>query len=227
MPENEIVFRGQINITSGEVNVPAVMPVTYGGGKSLIAVGNGGILYINGCNDAEQTVSQCCVESGGWIRASGAKAAVGSCHVNEKGELSVTDGAIAYNIITSGRATFRNAGPVNTVKVEGAGSAHIVNTTVKHLKFIASGTADVVSSGFLDEVIIMRGGCCTISSGCAARRVDVCSGGVLKICDAVVTELWQDAGGVIDPHGKCKIHYQANSPVGGPEYVDYDSKKEK
>lgn len=227
MPENEIVFRGQISITFGDVNIPAIIPVTYGGSNSLIAVGKGCILYVNGGNDAKQVVSHCCVEAEGWIMVSGANATVGECHVNEKGCLSVVDGAFAYDVTVGGAATFRNAATALRVFVSAGGSAHIENTTIKHLKIIASGTADVVSSGFLDEAIIMRGGCCTISSGCAARRVDVCSGGVLKIRDAAVTELWQDTGGVIDLQGKCKIHYQANSPVGGPEYVDYDSKKEK
>lgn len=225
MPDNEIVFRGQIHITSGNVNIPANIPVTYGDGKSLIAVGKGGILYVNGDSDTKQSVRNCCVEAEGWIMVSGANATISECHVNEKGCLSVVDGAFAYDVTVGGAATFRNAATALRVLVSAGGSAHIENTTIKHLKVIVDGRAEVFSSGFLDEAVILNGGVCVLGSGCAARRVDVCSGAMLVIKDAVVTELWQDTGGVVSPQGKCKIHYQANSPVGGPQYVDYDNKK--
>lgn len=218
----QVRMLGGIRIESGRVEVPecleAVLDGHFSGG--LIDIGPKGYLELAG-GSSSQSVRGACVESHGFLLASGSMAHVASCHINEGGSMSVIDGAQAWDVTTLGETHIRSCGtPTGHIAVSG-GRTIVDGGSLDYLSACTHADVRIVSGAFVRGLIVCNGGKCLID-GASATDIEIYSGGTLGLVRGAATDITLHSGGTVTRAGRCKVHYKALSPVNGAEWEDAD-----
>ena len=218
---------GHLQIASGIFEVPDGVQARINGDTpgGLRAVGHDGTLNILGQN-ASKSLRHACVEEKGFLYASGALASVHDVYVNEGGSLSVISGATVWDVETEGMVRIVNAGhPTGHLKVRSGGILHVIGSWVDKVTVCGGGSALIMSGAHIEQIEICPNAACRVYSGSvASAQID--SGGTMALVNGMATEVFQQAGGVLLTQGRCKLHFQSISEVGGVEWKDYGNANE-
>ena len=218
---------GHLQIASGIFEVPDGVQARINGDTpgGLIAVGHDGTLNILGQN-ASQSLRHACVEEKGFLFASGALASVHDVYVNEGGSLSVISGATVWDVETEGMVRIVDAGhPTGHLRVRSGGILHVTGSWVDKVTVCGGGSALIMSGAHIEQIEICPNAACRVYSGSvASAQID--SGGTMALVNGMATEVFQQSGGVLLTEGRCKLHFQSISEVGGVEWKDYGNENE-
>ena len=218
---------GHLQIANGIFEVPDGVQARINGDApgGLIAVGHDGTLNILGQN-ASQTLRHACVEEKGFLFASGALASVHDVYVNGGGSLSVISGATAWEVETEGMVRIVDAGhPTGHLKVRSGGILHVTGSWVDKVTVGGGGSALIMSGAHIEQIEVCPNAACRVYSGSvASAQID--SGGTMSLVNGMATEVFQCSGGVLLTEGRCKLHFQSISEVGGVEWKDYGNETE-
>ena len=217
----EVNISGDLMFTSGVFEAPDCIGLSLVGAHGCISIGSNATMNLYG-GSASQSLRHACVQKGGYLYASGSLAHVTSCYVAEGGQMSIIDGADGWDITTLGEAHFFSAGIITSVTVSG-GELRVASCTVEKLTVCTHGNVHVASSGSVRGLTICNGGKCLID-GAQATDIEIHSGGTLGVVSGAATNVSLHSGGTLTRAGRCKIHYQALSEVGGAEWEDADGK---
>lgn len=215
---------GHLRIASGIFEVPDGVQARIDGNVpgGLIDVGLDGTLNILGQN-ASQTLRHACVEEKGFLFASGALASVHDVYVNAGGSLFVISGATVWEVETEGMVRIVDAGhPTGHLRVRSGGILHVTGSWVDKVTVCGGGSAHIMSGAHIEQIEVCPNAACRVYSGSvASAQID--SGGTMSLVNGMATEVFQQSGGVLLKEGRCKLHYQSISEVGGVEWKDYGS----
>ena len=218
---------GHLYISSGLFELPEDIQARLDGNVpgGLIAVGREGTMNIYG-GKASQTVRRACVENGGFMFVSGSLAGVYDCHVNEGGKLSVVSGAAAWEIEVEGELRLVSAaGNVGHVHVSAGGYVQVEGCWVDRVTMYNGGSLAVLSGAHVEVLHVAPGAVCHVTKGSVASA-EIHSGGRLVVTNGAATEISVDSGGILVRDGRCKIHYQSYSQVGGAQFEEYNDAQE-
>ena len=218
---------GHLQISNGIFEVPDGVQARINGDVpgGLIAVGYDGTLNILGQN-ASQSLRHACVEEKGFLYASGALASVHDVYVNEGGSLSVVSGATVWEVETEGMVRIVDAGhPTGHLKVRSGGILHVTGSWVDKVTVCGGGSAHIMSGAHIEQIEVCPNATCRVYSGSvASAQID--SGGTMSLVNGTATEVFQCSGGVLLTEGRCKLHFQSISEIGGVEWKEYGNETE-
>jgi len=209
---------GFITVSSGRIELPEDVDVYMSG---CAVIGKGGELILNGKGQSSQYIHECIVEEGGYLYAGGNLAHVTSATIQESGHLYVSDDAHMYDVMGGGLIICTGAASILHMEVTAGGKAVMENVKLaRNVHVHPRAELEVSSQTHIEHLVVRMGGYARISESHAVD-VEICSGGTLSILDANVSEIRQSEGAVVKINGKCKVHYNRLSEVGGPEFKEY------
>lgn len=212
------IMSGFITVSSGCIKLPEEVGLWLSG---CTVVGPGGELRLNGKGQSSQSVHECIIESGGYLYAGGNLARVTSATVQESGRLFVNDDARLCDVMCGGLMVCRGASNILHMEVTAGGKALLEDVKCANGVHVhPRAELEVSSQTHIEHLVVRMGGYARISESHAVD-VEICSGGTLSILDANVSEIRQSEGAVVKINGKCKVHYNRLSEVGGPEFKEY------
>ena len=141
--------------------------------------------------------------------------------------MDVVSGAGAFEIEVDGQLLLDSAaaGTVGHIHVNSGGYMLASATWIDRLEIREGGTATLTSGTHVEIVEVRSGASCIVRSASIASA-DVSSGGTLGLVNGTSTETFLHSGGVMTKAGRCKIHYQSISEVGGAVFKDYGDVEE-
>lgn len=212
------VISGFITVSSGCIMLPDDVGLYLSG---CTVVGPGGKLHLDGTAQQEQTVHDCIIESGGYLYAKGPRACVKGATLQESGHLYASEDARLIDIAGAGSMICRGANSVMHMEITSGGTAVLEGVaSAKSVHVLPHAELEVGSNTSIEHLVVRMGGYARISESHAVD-VEICSGGTLSILDSNVSEIRQYEGAVVKINGKCKVHYNRLSEVGGPELKEY------
>ena len=218
---------GRINISSGFLEIPDTMQARIDGSASggLIVVGKQGTLNICG-GHASQYVRHTLIEPGGYMNVSGCMASAYDTYINSGGSMAVIDGGCAFEVEVDGDLRFTSAaGDVGHIHVNSGGRMCAEATWIQRAEAREKSWVAITSGAHVEIIEICSGATCIVRSASVARAY-VRSGGTLSVIDGTSTETFIQSGGIMKKSGRCKIHYQSISEVGGAVFKDYCNAEE-
>jgi hypothetical protein len=87
------------------------------------------------------------------------------------------------------------------------------------------GHALITSGAHIEGIEICPGATCNVVSGSVASA-HISSGGTMSLVNGMATEVFQCTGGVLLTEGRCKLHFQSISEIGGVEWKEYGDETE-
>ena len=213
---------GCIHISSGFLEIPDTMQARIDGSVSggLIVVGRQGTLNICG-GHASQYVRHTLIEPGGYMNVSGCMASSYDTYINSGGSMAVIDGGCAFEVEVDGDIRFTSAaGDVGHIHVNSGGRMCAEATWIQRVEAREKSWVSITSGAHVEIIDICSGATCVVKSASVASAC-VRSGGTLSVIDGTSTETFIQSGGVMRKSGRCKIHYQSISEVGGAIFKDY------
>ena len=218
---------GRLSITSGFFEVPGTIQAKIDGSGpgGIIVVGQHGNLNVYG-GSASQTIRHVLVESEGYLFVSGSLANAYDAYVNSGGSMHVVDGAGAFEIETEGSLHLDSASDeVGHIYVNSGGYMEVVGTFVTQATVRYCGAAFIGKGAHVERIHVCSGAECTVRNGSVASA-EIESGATMSLINGTATEVFLHSGGVMTKAGRCKIHYQSISEVGGAVFKDYGNEDE-